>query len=547
MLDRTSPLTRPRALALVALAWAAIYLPALGSLEIKGEEGRRILPAVTMLQSGDWIVPRIGGEPYLSKPPLLNWLVAISFKISGAQNEWTARAPTVLAVLALGLGLAWRGGAWLGPGGGLVAALLTLTSVGLMEKGRLAELEGLYVACFGLALVDWLASWRTGSNAWRLWLGPALPLGLGLLTKGPLCVVFFYAIVGAVLWRAGRLRELRHPAQFVGLALMLGIFAAWAMPYWQQAPRGKVGSAWSAQFTGRVQADEGFRFNNWIQNVPRGLFLFVPWAVFLPLLWQRETTAALAAQSPVDAAILRGARWALAVCFLVVLLLPGGLPRYILPLLVPAALLVAQALFAGDGLAVQWRKAWLLAAVVVISFGISAFGWVGCSRLFGWRIHYHELFMPALTVLPILFFQFKLYRAERIHALSTLQLALLSTAAIAAFTWAYALATPWLRGGENLRAAAARLNVASAPDAIYALAPGYQPFLFYLRPAPRYIAAIDGLPAGASGFLLVKNDALPAATTALAARGIPWHSVVTFDEKNRGRYFLLEFGRSNEG
>ncbi|PYI87251.1 MAG: hypothetical protein DMF03_13850, partial [Verrucomicrobia bacterium] len=37
----------------VLLVWAAIYLPALGSLEIKGEEGRRILPAITMLQSGN--------------------------------------------------------------------------------------------------------------------------------------------------------------------------------------------------------------------------------------------------------------------------------------------------------------------------------------------------------------------------------------------------------------------------------------------------------------------------------------------------------------
>ena len=31
----------------VTLVWAAIYLPRLGSLEIKGQEGSRILPAVT--------------------------------------------------------------------------------------------------------------------------------------------------------------------------------------------------------------------------------------------------------------------------------------------------------------------------------------------------------------------------------------------------------------------------------------------------------------------------------------------------------------------
>src|SRR5438874_2567703 len=89
---------------LVAVCWAAIYLPALGSLEIKGEEGRRILPAITMLETGNWLVPHVGSEPYYRKPPLVNWLVAFSFCITGHRNEWTARLPSVLAVLAVAFG-----------------------------------------------------------------------------------------------------------------------------------------------------------------------------------------------------------------------------------------------------------------------------------------------------------------------------------------------------------------------------------------------------------------------------------------------------------
>ena len=72
-----------RSLLLVIAIWAAIYLPGLGTLEIKGEEGRRILPAVTMLQTGNYLVPHVGSEPYFRKPPLVNWLVAASFKIFG--------------------------------------------------------------------------------------------------------------------------------------------------------------------------------------------------------------------------------------------------------------------------------------------------------------------------------------------------------------------------------------------------------------------------------------------------------------------------------
>jgi len=46
---------------------------------------------------------------------------------------------------------------------------------------------------------------------------------LGLLAKGPSHVLFFYLIVGAVLWRNRHLRDLTHPAHFIGVVVMLGI------------------------------------------------------------------------------------------------------------------------------------------------------------------------------------------------------------------------------------------------------------------------------------------------------------------------------------
>src|SRR5256885_11896578 len=92
-------MSRPRAVLLVSLVWGAIYLPRLGSLEIKSEEGRRILPAVTMLETGNYLVPQVGSEPYLRKPPLVNWLVAGSFKLFDLRHEWTARLPSVGCVL----------------------------------------------------------------------------------------------------------------------------------------------------------------------------------------------------------------------------------------------------------------------------------------------------------------------------------------------------------------------------------------------------------------------------------------------------------------
>ena len=87
--------------AAVFLLWAGIYLPGLGTLELKGEEPRRSLPAIAMLDTGNWLVPQLNGKPYLSKPPLVNWLIAASMHVTGRRDEYAARLPSVLAMLAL--------------------------------------------------------------------------------------------------------------------------------------------------------------------------------------------------------------------------------------------------------------------------------------------------------------------------------------------------------------------------------------------------------------------------------------------------------------
>src|SRR5438046_9545378 len=89
--------SRLGALAIVLLAWALIYLPSLGSIAIKGEEGRRILPAIRMLETGNFIVLQVGSNPYYRKPALVHWVVAASFIISVVRSEWTLCLPSSLA------------------------------------------------------------------------------------------------------------------------------------------------------------------------------------------------------------------------------------------------------------------------------------------------------------------------------------------------------------------------------------------------------------------------------------------------------------------
>ena len=114
-------MSRPTACLILIVIWALIYLTNLGSSELRSEEGHRVLPAVQMLDSGNYVVPYIAARPYLNKPPLINWIVAASFKLSGVRNEWTARLPSTLFILAVALTLATLGRLSLGPIGSFIA------------------------------------------------------------------------------------------------------------------------------------------------------------------------------------------------------------------------------------------------------------------------------------------------------------------------------------------------------------------------------------------------------------------------------------------
>ena len=48
-----------------------------------------------MARSGDWITPRLDGQPWFEKPPLTYWLTAAGHLV-GLRDEWAARFPEAL-------------------------------------------------------------------------------------------------------------------------------------------------------------------------------------------------------------------------------------------------------------------------------------------------------------------------------------------------------------------------------------------------------------------------------------------------------------------
>jgi 4-amino-4-deoxy-L-arabinose transferase-like glycosyltransferase len=341
-------------LALTMIIWAGIFLPGLGSVELKHEEPRRALPALHMLASGDWLVPRVGSIPFLRKPPMLQWLIALSFVATGTKSEWAVRLPSALATLALALAIGRIGSSWLGSKGGLLAAILFLTNFAILESGRLAELEAVYVASSGIGLLIWVAGWIRGAQGWRLWLLPGLFLSFAMLTKGPTHLLFFYGVVIPTLFFAKDLRALAHPAHWCALGLIIGLFGAWALPcslvVGEHDPIG-VWRSWIYQISSRAGGSESGHFHlaSWLLSFPLTLKNFLPWTPLLFFLWHRGLTKPDqvvdgAAEAGRREAWFQGARLGMVATSVFMSLLPNGSPRYVYPLFIVPCLLLAQVL-----------------------------------------------------------------------------------------------------------------------------------------------------------------------------------------------------------
>ena len=428
--------------------WAIIYLPALGSIAIKGEEGRRILPAIRMLQTGNYVVPQVGSYPYYRKPPLVNWLVAASFKIFGARNEWTARLPSALSVLAVAIAFVTVARASLGPKGSLLAALIWMTNIGMIEKGRLIEIEALYVSLCGLAIIFWLTFFLQKKSPWLIWVPASVFLGLGLLAKGPAHLVFFYGVVLAVLAYAKDWRLIFHPAHLIALAIMLGIAAAWAIPFVHSTTTQVAMDKWSAQYTGRLKGID-FKFFDWIQNIPRSLVYFLPWVLLLPF----ARFSRLPSES--QRQLARAMGWGIVVPFLAVNLVPGAVARYSMPAIVPTSWLLAMICAEH---ALQWPQAWMrndrdwmkvMAAFVALGLAIGAIGY------------------PLTAII--------------------------------------------LKNRQQVKKAAAEINsLVPVSVTLYAVDPDYQPVFFYVKAHVEYVSYIENLPRDTRYFLVRTEKELEA-------------------------------------
>lgn len=329
------------------LLFLALALPGLGARGLWApNEATHAEAAREMVADGHWLLPRINGAPYLEKPPLLHWIAALAGLAAGGLGEGTARLPSVLGGLLGVLAVGGIGRRIWDSEGGFWAAFALATTGGWLWRARWMEPDALLAGLVAGSI--WaLVEGRHGRDLWTFLSG--LPLGLALLAKGPVALLFLIPAAvglylpspGAAMKRLAWLRLLGAAALAVALPLIwvaaAGLFAGYdfsSVLHRQVVERGASGLHHVRPFW--------YHFETFpLEALPWSLLL--PGALWMAVRRLRDPEAGAAAS------LLLG--W-VAVPFLVFSLLPEKRSVYLLPLYPGAALLVGWIVTA----AARWRS-----------------------------------------------------------------------------------------------------------------------------------------------------------------------------------------------
>src|SRR5579871_236547 len=129
------------------------YFSHLGAIGFVGpDEPRYAWIARAMTETGDWVTPRLYGQPWFEKPPLYYWGAAASFKMFGV-SEAAARLPSAISALLATLALAWLAWRLYGPETGRWLLLLLPTSVGMIGFSHAAATDMPFSGLLTIAMV----------------------------------------------------------------------------------------------------------------------------------------------------------------------------------------------------------------------------------------------------------------------------------------------------------------------------------------------------------------------------------------------------------
>lgn len=170
-----------------------------------------------MLQTGDFLSPRIFGNFWYDKPPMYYWLVAAAQFIFG-DGEFAARFPAALMACATSVMLYLGGTKLFNERAGFWSAMILTSCVQFFYLGKAAVTDTTLLFFMTGALLSFIHK--------RYWL-MYVCMALATVTKGPIGIVFPGTIIFLYLLFMGQLRDILRMHVIRGLLLYFLIAAPW--------------------------------------------------------------------------------------------------------------------------------------------------------------------------------------------------------------------------------------------------------------------------------------------------------------------------------
>ncbi len=178
-------------------------LPFLGlsDFHTKGEP-REAVVAYSMLESGDWILPRNNGGEIPYKPPFFHWGIAAASAVNGGVvNEFTSRLPSAIALIAMTLAGFCFYSRRKGVETAMLTSLVTLTAFELHRAGANCRVD-MVLTALTVGAIYLFYRWYEKGMKGVPWL-TILLMSCGTLTKGPVGAIIPCLVFGVFLLLRG--------------------------------------------------------------------------------------------------------------------------------------------------------------------------------------------------------------------------------------------------------------------------------------------------------------------------------------------------------
>lgn len=170
-----------------------------------------------MLQTGDFLSPRIFGDYWYDKPPMYYWLVALAFSIFG-DGEFASRFPAALMGSGTAIMVYFAATKMFNERAGFWGAMVLTSCIQFFYLSKAAVTDTTLLFFMTGALLCF-----ANKRYWLMY----VCMALATVTKGPIGIVFPGAIIFLYLLFMGQLREILRMHVLRGLLVYLLIASPW--------------------------------------------------------------------------------------------------------------------------------------------------------------------------------------------------------------------------------------------------------------------------------------------------------------------------------